>query len=51
MSKRSDFWRQAQVCMSLARACNDPVLKGRYEELALDFAQRYFTPVRVRTTV
>jgi hypothetical protein len=46
MSKCSDFWRQAQVCMSLARACNHPVLKGRYEELALDFAQRYFTPVR-----
>jgi hypothetical protein len=32
--------------MSLARACNDPVLKERYEGLALDFAQRYFTPVR-----
>jgi hypothetical protein len=30
--------------MSLARACNDPVLKERYEELALDFAQRYFHP-------
>jgi hypothetical protein len=46
MSKRSYFWRQAQVCMSLARACNDPVLKERYEHLAFDFAQRYFVPVR-----
>jgi hypothetical protein len=25
--------------MSLARVCNDPVLKERYEDLALDFAQ------------
>jgi hypothetical protein len=39
MSKRSYFWHQAQVCMSLARVCNDPVLKERYEDLALDFAQ------------
>jgi hypothetical protein len=39
VSKRSYFWRQAQVCMSLARVCNDPVLKERYEDLALDFAQ------------
>jgi hypothetical protein len=46
MSKRSYFWRQAQVCMSLARACNDPVLKEGYERLALGFAQRYFIPVR-----
>jgi hypothetical protein len=32
-------WRQAQVCMALARASNDPALKQRYEELALGFAQ------------
>ena len=25
--------------MSLARVCNDPILKERYEEMALDFAQ------------
>ena len=46
MAKHSDFWRQARVCMSLARACKDPVLKERYEDLALDFANRYFTPAR-----
>ena len=39
MSKRSDMWRQAQVCMSLARATNDPLLKERYEELAVDLAR------------
>jgi hypothetical protein len=36
MSQRSDLWRQAQVCMSLARATDDPVLKERYEDLAFD---------------
>jgi hypothetical protein len=36
MSKRSDLWRQAQVCMSLARATDDPVLKERYVDLAVD---------------
>lgn len=39
VTKRSYFWRQVQVCMSLARVCNDPVLKERYEDLALDFTQ------------
>jgi hypothetical protein len=29
--------RQAQVCMALARASDDPALKQRYEELALAF--------------
>jgi hypothetical protein len=38
MSKRSDMWRQAQVRMSLARATNDPLLKERYEDLAVDSA-------------
>ena len=32
-------WRQAQVCMTLARASDDPALKLYYEELALKFAQ------------
>ena len=32
-------WRQAQVCMALARASDDPALKQYYEELALKFAQ------------
>jgi hypothetical protein len=36
---RSYFWHQAQVCMSLARVSDDTVLKQRYEELALEFAQ------------
>jgi hypothetical protein len=39
MSKRSDMWRQARVCMSLARATNDPLLKERYEDLAVDLAR------------
>jgi hypothetical protein len=39
MSKRSDMWRQAQVCMSLARAANDPLLKERFEDLAVDLAR------------
>ena len=38
-TKRSYLWHQAQVCMSLARATDDPVLKKRYEDLAVDFAQ------------
>ena len=32
-------WRQAQVCMTLARASVDPALKQYYEELALKFVQ------------
>jgi hypothetical protein len=39
MSKRSDMRRQAQVCMSLARATNDPLLKERFEDLAVDLAR------------
>jgi hypothetical protein len=39
MSERSYYWHQAQVCMSLARVTDDPFLKERYEDLALDFAQ------------
>jgi hypothetical protein len=39
MSKRSYLWHQAQVCMSLARVTGDPVLKERYEDLAVDFAR------------
>jgi hypothetical protein len=31
--------RQAQVCMALARASDDPALKQHYEELALAFVQ------------
>ena len=38
-TKRSYLWHQVQVCMSLARATNDPVLKERYEDLAVDFAR------------
>jgi hypothetical protein len=34
---RSYFWRQAQVCMSLARATDDPVHKQHYQDLALEF--------------
>jgi hypothetical protein len=39
MSKRSDMWRRAQVCMSLARATDDLLLKERYEDLAVDLAR------------
>jgi hypothetical protein len=39
MSKRSDLWHQAQVCMSLARATDDPLLKERYEDLAVDLVR------------
>jgi hypothetical protein len=38
-SKRLYLWHQAQVCMSLARVTEDPILKERYEDLALGFAQ------------
>ena len=37
--RRSYFWHQAQVCMSLARVSDDTVLKQRYEDLALEFAK------------
>jgi hypothetical protein len=39
MSKRSYYWHQARVCMSLARVTNDPALKEQYEDLAIEFAQ------------
>src|SRR6516162_7924460 len=32
-------WRQAQVCMALARASGDAALKQYYAELALKFVQ------------
>ena len=38
--RRSYFWRQAQVCMSLARATDDLTLRQHYEDLALEFAQK-----------
>jgi hypothetical protein len=38
MSKRSDLWRQAQVCLSLARLTDDPALKELYEDMAVEFA-------------
>jgi hypothetical protein len=37
--ERSYFARQVQVCVSLARATDDPALKLRYEALAVEFAQ------------
>ena len=33
-------WRQARVCMALARASDDPARKQYYEELALGFVQK-----------
>jgi len=39
MLRRSYFWHQAQVCMSLARVTDDPVLKERYEDLAINFVR------------
>jgi len=38
MSKRSYLWRQAQICLSRARATGDPILKELYEDMAVDFA-------------
>jgi len=38
MSKRSDLWRQAQVCLLRARVTGDPILKELYEDMAVDFA-------------
>jgi hypothetical protein len=31
---------QAQVCLSMARRTEDPNIKRRYEELAIDFMER-----------
>jgi hypothetical protein len=45
MSKRLYFLEQAQVCMSLAQSTNDPILKERLEDLAVDFIQ-YVESVR-----
>jgi hypothetical protein len=39
MAMRSYYWHQSQVCMALGRGTSDPVLKRRYEDLALEFAQ------------
>ena len=39
MLRRSYFWHQAQVCMSLARVTDDPVLKEQYEDLAVNSAR------------
>jgi hypothetical protein len=39
MSQRLYFLQQAQVCISLARSTNDPILKERLEDLALNFVQ------------
>ena len=33
MSKRSYLWRQAQICLSRARATGDPSLKELYEDM------------------
>jgi hypothetical protein len=38
MSKRS-FRHQAELCSSLARLCDDPVLIERYEDLTSYFVQ------------
>ncbi len=40
MSRRSYFLHQAQVCGSLARGTDDPKLRQRYEDLAVEFLQR-----------
>ncbi len=40
MSTRSYYLHQAQVCGSLARGTDDPKLKQRYEDLAVEFMQR-----------
>jgi hypothetical protein len=39
MPQRLYFLQQAQVCISLARSTNDPILKERLEDLALNFVQ------------
>ena len=39
MLQRSYFWHQAQVCMSLARVTDDPVLKEQYDDLAVNFVR------------
>ena len=36
---RCNSWRQAQICIALARASDDPALKQHYEELALEFVR------------
>ena len=42
------FGVKLKICMSLARVCNDPVLKERYEDLALDFARNAGSQERPR---
>jgi hypothetical protein len=39
MLRRSYFWHQAQVFKALARECDDPILKQRYEDWALELSQ------------
>jgi len=46
MSPHSYNWHQAQVCMSLARATDDPSLKRRFETLALNFLEKDDTDLR-----
>jgi hypothetical protein len=36
-SERSYLWRQAQICLSRARATGDPILKELYEDMAVEF--------------
>jgi hypothetical protein len=40
MQESSYYLHQAQVCMSLARGTDDPNLKQKYEELAIDCLER-----------
>lgn len=37
MFARSRYFHRAQVCLSLARTTEDPELRDRYEDLAVDF--------------
>ncbi len=40
MPTRTYYMNQVQTCLSLARLTGDPNLKRRYEELAIEFAER-----------
>lgn len=40
MVSRAYYLHQAQTCMSLAQVCSDPQLKRRYEDLAVEFAEK-----------
>jgi hypothetical protein len=50
VSKRS-FWHQAELCSSLARLCDDPVLIDRYEDLTLYFVQNAVREEDVNDTI